>query len=913
MAGGYQRVPRSDGDVRRRQPVEEAVSGLWRSQTMSLVSIHFERDNCRRDLLRLGKLGCLQFRDEGSKTSRVHLEDVRRAENLERQLRYFNEQKAQWKPTGGWRAAAPAAPAGGSPQWHDNPLALEQIDEVASSAEAALRGHVAAFEQLRKEWLEWYVRWSVLRNPLVQQLSLEPRSAGAGDEQQIVGGALPYDRAQAFVRLHQRRSRGYAKLCPDPIEDGPDSVRPMHMPQDVEGTDRDVLPPRLGYRERLELLDDILYNPAVGATQKLAVFVSVSFQPGLGRRMASLFGSMDFVIALDSMSPARAGPNCRMPAGSDQLGGCIREAKQRLEEISAGLISTKAQIREDIRRVLPHMTEWAQTICVHKAVAHTMGMCRNHSLGHGEDMWGSAWIPTSRVAEVSDEMRKYGAWTGVIQEQTSVPSDETRPTYFSSSKGKILSTFQGIVDSYGTPRYKEINPAVFTIVTFPWLFGIMYGDIGHGLIITAASALMIVFEKKLGGVTSELFGMVFGARYLLLLMGLFATYLGFLYNDFFGLMLDYGWFTQSRYAWPADWQERKVIHVGEYAGDSGPMVFGMDPAWVLTDNKIDFFNSFKEKNAILCGVAQMMLGLVLSILNHKYFGDRKGGDYKHIWFGCVPEIVFLSCTFGYLCVLIVAKWANPFPTQPSLLSTLTNFFLSPGHGSNLSPPLGPFYEGQAGVEVTLLLIAFIAVPFMLVPIPYIEWQHQKKSGAGRRRNSAQSALVEMDEVRVSSPVAQRRGHASPDAVQEGGPPPSDDEPQAPAADMQEVVIKQIIHTIEFVLGSVSNTASYLRLWALSLAHAQLSEVFWDFTMKYGLQMQDGGVGGSIALYIIYPVWFTATVAVLVGMEALSAFLHALRLHWVEFQNKFYWADGVAFQPLDFDALLAEGGLPPMPR
>ena len=96
----------------------------------------------------------------------------------------------------------------------------------------------------------------------------------------------------------------------------------------------------------------------------------------------------------------------------------------------------------------------------------------------------------------------------------------------------------------------------------------------------------------------------------------------------------------------------------------------------------------------------------------------------------------------------------------------------------------------------------------------------------------------------------------------------------------ELMIHQTIEVVEFVLGSVSNTASYLRLWALSLAHSQLAsvgtaeQVFLQMTVLSGLQS-----GSTLAVFFGFPVWFGATAGVLMLMDVLECFLHALRLHW----------------------------------
>ena len=113
----------------------------------------------------------------------------------------------------------------------------------------------------------------------------------------------------------------------------------------------------------------------------------------------------------------------------------------------------------------------------------------------------------------------------------------------------------------------------------------------------------------------------------------------------------------------------------------------------------------------------------------------------------------------------------------------------------------------------------------------------------------------------------------------------------------ELFIHQFIETIEFSLGSISNTASYLRLWALSLAHSQLARVFLDMLFLSKVSSGESIFGTIISILIGYPLFALVTIAVILLMDFMECFLHALRLHWVEFQNKFFKADGWKFQPL----------------
>ena len=91
-----------------------------------------------------------------------------------------------------------------------------------------------------------------------------------------------------------------------------------------------------------------------------------------------------------------------------------------------------------------------------------------------------------------------------------------------------------IVDTYGVPSYQEANPTPVSIVTFPFLFGMMFGDVGHGSILALFGLFLTLMGPKLKGTA---FAGFYPVRYFLLLMGLSSFYCGFMYNECFSMVI----------------------------------------------------------------------------------------------------------------------------------------------------------------------------------------------------------------------------------------------------------------------------------------------------------------------------------------------------------------------------------------
>ena len=481
----------------------------------------------------------------------------------------------------------------------------------------------------------------------------------------------------------------------------------------------------------------------------------------------------------------------------------------------------------------------------------------------GSSVTFRGWCPKRLMHELNPILAKATADSGSpidIQMTVSTAEDRVKsattevvvPTFI--EKNSFTTAFQMLNDAYGVPNYDELNGGAFYCI-YPFLFAIMFGDIGHSIFyILAAIALLFLdpIAKRQRWNLGEMGGQIFKFKWLLFFAAFCSLYCGLIYDECFGLPISFfssGWYFSEE-------ASSDTVMRWEQRDDGFVYPFGIDYVWYFKDNELIFLNSYKMKLSVVVGMCQMVFGMFLQLVNHIY---RKSlYDVLTKW---LPEMLYLVPFFGYLVVIIIKKWTIRFRDNDqyiedvqengvNLIQVMIGMILNLGSSDDKTLEL---YPNCWNVQLIITIIFFVSLPYLLFVRPICECVIVKKEGR---------------EINIL-----------------------------------EIFVMNLIEVIEFCLGALSHTASYLRLWALSLAHSQLSHVIYD--ELFILTLNSNNV---VLVFIGWAAFAALSAAILLAMEAFSALLHAIRLMWVEFSSKFYGGMGTAFKPLSLKKTLKAVGV-----
>ncbi|XP_066545856.1 V-type proton ATPase 116 kDa subunit a 2 isoform X1 [Amia ocellicauda] len=844
------------------------MGSLFRSEEMCLAQLFLQSGSAYDCISELGEMGLVEFRDLNPNVNsfqRKFVGEIKRCEEMERILGYLLREIK--------KADIPL------PEGEVNPVAplpkhVLVIMEQLQKLEVELSEVTKNKEKLKKNLLELteythmlritrnFVQRSTEQEPLQPQYEefpfLEKESLMDYNNMQRLGAKLGFIsglihrvKIEAFERMLWRVCKGYTILS---------------------------------YAE----IDENIEDPDTGEITKSVVFLISYWGEQIGQKVKKICDCY----------------HCHIypyPSNNEERKDVVEGLRTRIQDLHTVLHRTEDYLRQVLSKASESIYTWVIQVKKMKAIYHILNLCSFDVTN--KCLIAEVWCPVNDLTTLrralEEGSRKNGATVPSFVNR--IPSTETPPTLIRTNK--FTSGFQNIVEAYGVGNYREVNPAPYTIVTFPFVFAVMFGDLGHGIIMALFSLWMVLFENnpKLKRTRNEIWNTFFEGRYIILMMGIFSVYTGLIYNDCF---------SKSVNIFGSAWNVNAMFKAGQWnASDlhsnalltldpnvtgvfNGPYPFGIDPIWNLATNRLSFLNSYKMKMSVILGVVHMTFGVILGVFNYLHFRKK-----FNIYLVFLPELLFLLCLFGYLVFMIIFKWlafsAENSRLAPSILIHFINMFLFQGNEG-----MQPLYPGQTGLQVFLVVIAVLSVPVLLLGKPlYLYWLHHGGKSLGMYRKGYELVRRGSEEE-----LSLLRAHD----MEEGGSHTdhtASREAQSEEFDFADVFLHQSIHTIEYCLGCISNTASYLRLWALSLAHAQLSEVLWAMVMRVGLRVDNKF--GIVFLVPVFGLFAVLTVSILLIMEGLSAFLHALRLHWVEFQNKFYTGAGIKFIPFSF-SLISSG-------
>ena len=217
-----------------------------------------------------------------------------------------------------------------------------------------------------------------------------------------------------------------------------------------------------------------------------------------------------------------------------------------------------------------------------------------------------------------------------------VVGEEPPPTLIDAPA--FFKPLQSVINNFGTPSYHELNPLPFMIITYPIIYGLMFGDVGQGLLFIFGGLFLWNLKKK-GKKIFELGQMIADGSELIILLGIGIVVFGIIFGDFFGFAPDFLKFN--------------VIN-GVRA-----------PIFSPSDLKIEFMVI-----TLFVGVAHLTFGLALSAIN-----KIKNKEYSHAIFGPISWAVFYISGVYLISQVVIAGFKFGIALKPPYIFLLVPIFV----------------------------------------------------------------------------------------------------------------------------------------------------------------------------------------------------------------------------------------------
>ncbi len=272
--------------------------------------------------------------------------------------------------------------------------------------------------------------------------------------------------------------------------------------------------------------------------------------------------------------------------------------------------------------------------------------------GYSLTFW--AWAPKNKVDYIQKVLKEVTEGTIVLEATSPTFEKKHFPTYFPSRK--VSEPFQAVTKSYGPPGYTEFNPTPIMLFTFPLIFGLMFADVGHGLVLVIIGIIATRLRRQ-GFEGGEFTNYIVQAGELILLCGISAATFGVVFGSVFGLE------DVIHPLWFSPFQEHGKIQI---------FAFKLDP--VMAYLVLSF----------IIGIIHISSGLGLSLIsairNHEHFEHIALPSFL-IWgyIGGVSLVWRYGTEFG--------KWGEQLGPLPGpqvlylvLIPIITLFVLFATHG-----------------------------------------------------------------------------------------------------------------------------------------------------------------------------------------------------------------------------------------